>query len=54
LKNKIETDMTNAENVFSVGQKQLICLARAMINKAKIILLDEATSNIDKETDVYI
>ncbi|GAB6028865.1 hypothetical protein CHUAL_004667 [Chamberlinius hualienensis] len=46
----IEDDMSH----FSVGQKQLFCLARTLLYNKKIIIFDEATSNIDNETDLMM
>ena len=42
------------ENNLSVGEKQLICITRAILKKTKIIIMDEATSNIDFKTEEKI
>ncbi|CAF1403391.1 unnamed protein product [Rotaria sordida] len=41
-------------NNFSAGQCQLICIARAILKESKIVLIDEATANVDHETEKLI
>jgi ATP-binding cassette, subfamily C (CFTR/MRP), member 10 len=50
LYGKVETCGSN----LSAGQRQLLCLTRALLRSAKIVLIDEATSNLDSESEMGV
>lgn len=54
LPNGLDEEVRERGNNFSAGQRQLISFARAIIHKPSVMILDEATANIDTETELLI
>ena len=54
IRKKLNIKLKENGGNLSLGEKQLICMARIFLRKNKIVVMDEATSNIDNKTDLFI
>lgn len=54
LENGYDTELKERGGGLSIGQKQLLAFARTMVSQPKILILDEATSSIDTQTELLV
>ena len=54
MKDILELDIAENGNNLSAGERQLVCICRAVLRKNKVVVMDEATASIDLATEEII